>query len=80
MTLKAGAARITGHWYFPLMADFDDLTDLFCSVREDNQEWLLVLFRGIRRPIGSGVVLKVGLLGGNMLLTQNLNEFCPSSL
>lgn len=62
------------------MADFDDLTDLFRSRREDNQEWLLVLFCGIRRPIRPGMVLKVGLLGGNMFLTQYFNEFCPSSL
>ena len=69
MTLKTRPPGIASHRYLPFMADFHNLADLLCRRWKHNEEWLFMLFRSIGRPIGPRMMLKVGLLGGDVLLS-----------
>ena len=80
MTFKTGPPRITSQRYLPFMTDFHNLADLLRSGWKHNEEWLFILFRSIGRPVGSRMVLKVGLFGGDVLLSQDLHKVYPSSL
>ena len=62
------------------MTDFQNLADLVCTGRKNNEEWLFILFGSIGRPIGPRVVLKVGLFVGDVLLSQDFYKVYPSSL